>query len=140
MTDILGLLITVTVCAASAQDRDGAKGALLDLFMTTSRCRFVFADAGFAGQFVEWAQAVLHIIVESFVASRRTARGCRSYSRTPGGSDPAVEHAARRRQVGLITDHDADIGNIEDGQEILQGGQFLFRGRSRPYSDRAWSA
>ncbi len=64
VTDTLGLLITVTVCAASVQDRDGAKGALLGLLLTTSRCRFVFADAGFAGRLVEWAQAVLHIIVE----------------------------------------------------------------------------
>lgn len=32
VTDTLGLLITVTVCAASVQDRDGAKGALLGLY------------------------------------------------------------------------------------------------------------
>src|SRR3954462_15552341 len=64
VTDTLGLLITVTVCAASVQDRDGAKGALLGLFGTPGRCRFVFADAGFAGRFVEWAQQVLHTIVE----------------------------------------------------------------------------
>ncbi|WP_433467822.1 hypothetical protein [Spirillospora sp. CA-128828] len=29
VTDTLGLLITVTVCAAGVQDHDGAKGALL---------------------------------------------------------------------------------------------------------------
>jgi hypothetical protein len=34
ITDTLGLLLTVTVCAASVQDRDGAKGALLGLFLT----------------------------------------------------------------------------------------------------------
>src|SRR3954467_6711798 len=56
ITDTLGLLITITVCAASVQDRDGAKSALLGLFLTTSRCRFVFADAGFAGRLIEWAQ------------------------------------------------------------------------------------
>src|SRR4051794_29533774 len=64
ITDTLGLLITVTVCAASVQDRDGAKSALLGLFLTTSRCRFVFADAGFAGRLIEWAQRVLRVIVE----------------------------------------------------------------------------
>jgi hypothetical protein len=63
VTDTLGLLITVTVCAASVQDRDGAKGALLGLFLTATRCRFVFADAGFAGRLIEWAKAVLHTIV-----------------------------------------------------------------------------
>jgi hypothetical protein len=49
VTDTLGLLITVTVCAARVQDRDGAKGALLGLYLTAPTCRFVFADAGFAG-------------------------------------------------------------------------------------------
>lgn len=64
VTDTLGLLITVTGCAASVQDRDGARGALLGTFLTTDRCRFVFANAGFAGRLVEWAQQVLHTIVE----------------------------------------------------------------------------
>lgn len=54
ITDTLGLLLTVTMCAASVQDRDGAKGALLGLYLTMPRCRFVFADAGFAGRLVLW--------------------------------------------------------------------------------------
>jgi transposase len=63
VTDTLGLLITVTVRAASVQDRDGAKSALLGMFLTASRCRFIFADAAFAGRFVEWARDVLRTIV-----------------------------------------------------------------------------
>jgi transposase len=59
VTDTLGMLITVTVCAASIQDRDGAKSALLGLYLTSPRCRFVFADAGFAGRLLDWAQATL---------------------------------------------------------------------------------
>jgi hypothetical protein len=43
----MGLLITVMVCAASVQDRDGAKSALLGSYLSARRCRFVFADAGF---------------------------------------------------------------------------------------------
>jgi transposase len=63
VTDTLGLLITLTVCAASVQDRDGAKGALLGFYLTSSRCRYVFADAGFAGRLVEWAGRVLRTTV-----------------------------------------------------------------------------
>ncbi|WP_165977559.1 IS5 family transposase [Nonomuraea diastatica] len=48
ITDTAGLLITVTVLAASWQDRDGAKTALLGAYLTTP-IRYVFADQGFAG-------------------------------------------------------------------------------------------
>lgn len=50
VTDTLGLLIVVMVCAASVQDRDGAKQSLLSLYFAAP-VRFVFADGGFAGQF-----------------------------------------------------------------------------------------
>jgi transposase len=63
VTDTMGSLITVMVCAASVQDRDGAKSALLGKYLSAVRCRFVFADAGFAGQLVEWAARVLDVIV-----------------------------------------------------------------------------
>ncbi|MFI7123865.1 transposase [Amycolatopsis sp. NPDC049868] len=36
-TDTLGLLLTVMVCSASVQDRDGAKSILLDLYLRTPR-------------------------------------------------------------------------------------------------------
>jgi hypothetical protein len=41
VTDTLGLLITVSVVAASVQDRDGAKFALLSAYLATP-IRFVF--------------------------------------------------------------------------------------------------
>ncbi|SCF50139.1 transposase, IS4 family [Micromonospora matsumotoense] len=43
VTDTLGLLVTVWVLAASWQDRDGAKGALLATYVATP-IRHVFAD------------------------------------------------------------------------------------------------
>jgi transposase len=52
------------VCAASVQDRDGAKSALLGTYLSTRRCRFVFADAAFAGRLIEWATRVLGIMVD----------------------------------------------------------------------------
>jgi Transposase DDE domain len=65
VTDTLGLLLVVVVMAASCQDRDGAKSVLLDTRLRT-RARFVFADGGFAGRLLDWAQAklciTLHIV------------------------------------------------------------------------------
>ncbi|WP_433475383.1 IS5 family transposase [Spirillospora sp. CA-142024] len=63
VTDTLGLLITVTVCAAGVQDRDGAKGTLLGLYLASPTCRFVFADAGFAGRLVDWAAQTLRTTI-----------------------------------------------------------------------------
>ena len=63
VTDTLGLLITVTVCAASVQDRDGAKPTLLGLYLTAPTCRFIFADGGFAGRLLDWAATTLHTTI-----------------------------------------------------------------------------
>lgn len=59
VTDTLGLLVAVWVLAASCQDRDGGKGALLAAYAATP-IRYVFADQGFAGQLVDWAKAHLN--------------------------------------------------------------------------------
>jgi transposase len=58
VTDTLGLLLVVVVLTASVQDRDGAKPVLLVTYLRT-RVRFVFADGGFAGRLLDWAQHVL---------------------------------------------------------------------------------
>ena len=58
VTDTLGLLLTVVVLTAGVQDRDGAKPVLLETRLHT-RVRFVFADGGFAGRLLDWAQTLL---------------------------------------------------------------------------------
>ncbi|MFF0371643.1 IS5 family transposase [Micromonospora sp. NPDC005087] len=63
VTDTAGLLLTVTVLAASWQDRDGAKTALLSAYMATP-IRHVFADQGFAGRLVDWARDILRTTLE----------------------------------------------------------------------------
>src|SRR3954466_11631610 len=55
VTDTLGLLLTVVVLSAAVQDRDGAKPALLQAYLLRP-VRFVFADGGFAGRLLDWAQ------------------------------------------------------------------------------------
>ncbi|MGN9914696.1 transposase [Phytohabitans sp. LJ34] len=53
VTDTLGLLVTVWVLAASWQDRDGAKGALVAATLAAPSMRHIFADQGFAGRLVD---------------------------------------------------------------------------------------
>lgn len=125
VTDTLGLLITVTVCAAGVQDRDGAKGTLLGLVLTTPGCRLVFADAGFAGRLVEWAQRALRVIVEivrkpagqkgfqvqprRWVVERTLAwltahrRLVRDYERHPATSEAMIRWAAINTMVRRLT-------------------------------------
>jgi transposase len=64
MTDTDGRLLAVEVHAADVQDRDGAKGVL-----KRSRPRFpfvekVYADGGYAGRLVQWAQDQTHVALE----------------------------------------------------------------------------
>ena len=57
LVDSLGLLWGVLVTAASVQDRDGAK-TLLDLVLRgLRRLQVIWADGGYAGQWVEWVKA-----------------------------------------------------------------------------------
>ena len=115
VTDTLGLLLVVVVLTASVQDRDGAKPVLLDTYLRT-RVRFVFADGGFAGRLLEWAQHVLattlHIVRKPAdprgfaVIPRRWAversfawltahrRLARDYERHPAVSEAMIRWAA----------------------------------------------
>jgi transposase len=79
VTDTLGLLLVVVVCAASMQDRDGAKPVLLDCYLRT-RVRFVFADGGVAGRLLDWATHFLQTaiqVVRKPADQRGFACGCR---------------------------------------------------------------
>jgi transposase len=115
VTDTLGLLLTVVVCAASMQDRDGAKPALLQAYLA-SPVRFVFADAAFAGRLLEWAarflRTTIHVVrkpagQQGFaVIPRRWAvertlawltahrRLARDYERDPATSEAMIRWAA----------------------------------------------
>jgi putative transposase len=58
VVDTLGLLLAVVVHAANIQDRDGAKLVLAKLVGRFPRLKLIWADAGYAGQLVEWVQAL----------------------------------------------------------------------------------
>ena len=84
VTDTAGLLITVAVLAASWQDRDGGKTALLGLYLT-SPLRHVFADQRFAGRFVDWAATTLKTTIE-------IVRKLVSSTPPGGGENPGMAH------------------------------------------------
>jgi transposase len=62
-TDCLGLLLMVTVTAASMQDRDGAHRLLALLRERFSTITLVWADGGYAGRLATWATTVLRLAV-----------------------------------------------------------------------------
>ncbi|MEV0713139.1 IS5 family transposase [Asanoa sp. NPDC050611] len=124
VTETAGLLIAVAVLAASWQDPDGGKTALLGMYLR-SPVRHVFADQGFAGRFVDWARDTLKTTVEivrkpadqqgfavhprrwvvegtlaRLTAHRRVAR---DYERHPEASEAVIRWAAINGMLGRIT-------------------------------------
>lgn len=124
VTDTLGLLVTVSVVAASWQDRDGAKAALLGAYMATP-IRHVFADQGFAGRLVDWTRDILRTRLEivrkpadqrgfavhprRWVVERTLAwlticrRLARDYERHPAVSEALIRWAAIAGMTRRIT-------------------------------------
>lgn len=62
--DTLGLVLAVVVHAADIQDRDGAKLVLEQIRTQRPRLKCVWADAGYAGEFVEWVKTTCGWIVD----------------------------------------------------------------------------
>ena len=79
VTDTLGVLIVVCLMAASIQDRDGAKTALLSMFHTVG-VRFVLTDGGFAGALVDWCHRILATTLEIV----RKPAGPKGFALIPG--------------------------------------------------------
>jgi transposase len=61
--DTGGLLLAVVVTIAGIQDRDGAVRLLAALRARFSTIALIWADGGYAGRLVSWAQAVLAVTV-----------------------------------------------------------------------------
>jgi transposase len=64
VTDTVGLLLVITVTAASVQDRDGGRDVLKRLHQAQPGVRHVFADGGYAGRLVAVAKSAWAITVE----------------------------------------------------------------------------
>jgi transposase len=125
VTDTLGLLLVVLVCAADVQDRDGGRRVLNRLTDHRRLVRHVFADGGFAGRLVDWAAQILRLTVEVVrktdgqrgfaVLPRRWAvertlawitahrRLARDYERHPANSEAMIRWAAINTMVRRIT-------------------------------------
>jgi transposase len=62
--DVMGLLLTVLVTAASVQDRDAARPLLWNLRRAFPQVKLAWADGGYAGQLVTWAKARLCLTLQ----------------------------------------------------------------------------
>ena len=60
----MGLLLAVIITAASVQDRDGARTVLERLRFTMPSVVLVWADGGYAGKLIGWAERLLRVTVE----------------------------------------------------------------------------
>jgi putative transposase len=54
--DVLGLILGVVVHAADIQDRDGAKLVLRKIRGLFPRLKIIWADGGYAGKLIGWAE------------------------------------------------------------------------------------
>ena len=54
--DTIGLLLTVLITAAGVQDRDAARPLLWNLRSAFPSVRLTWADGGYAGKLVTWAE------------------------------------------------------------------------------------
>ncbi|MET9915399.1 IS5 family transposase [Streptomyces sp. NPDC006476] len=64
VVDCLGLVLAVTVSAASVQDRDAAVPLLERLRRQYFSVRLIWADGGYAGSLVGWAREKLRLTLE----------------------------------------------------------------------------
>lgn len=62
--DTLGLILAVVVHAASIQDRDGGKEVLRKMVGCFGRLKLIWADGGYAGEFVKQAKWVFGRVIE----------------------------------------------------------------------------
>jgi transposase len=62
--DVLGLLLTVLVTAASVQDRDAARPLLWNLRRAFPSIKLAWADGGYAGKLVTWAKTRLRLTLQ----------------------------------------------------------------------------
>jgi transposase len=62
--DVLGLLLTVLVTAASVQDRDAARPLLWNLRRAFPSVKLAWADGGYAGKLVTWAKTRLRLTLQ----------------------------------------------------------------------------
>ncbi|MGH8967582.1 MAG: IS5 family transposase, partial [Actinomycetes bacterium] len=121
VTDTLGLLVVVLVTSAALQDRDGGRLVLGRAKMTMPSIVLVWADGGYAGKLLAFAQHHLRIVVEivkrtdkrprfevlprRWVIERtnswlmRTRRLARDYERLPEHSEAMVKWT----MIGLMT-------------------------------------
>src|SRR3954462_11350875 len=115
--DTTGLLLAVVVTVAGIQDRDGACRLLAALRARFSTITLIWADGGYAGRLVTWAQAVLaftvtivkrtddlagfQVIPRRWVVER-TLAWISKHRRCVRDYEPLPEHSEAMVQIAMI--------------------------------------
>ena len=79
VVDTMGMVLAVVVHPADIQDRDGARLAVSKLQGRFSRLRLIWADAGYAGQLVDWIRTSAGYVLKVV----RRPRGSRHFEVLP---------------------------------------------------------
>src|SRR5690606_26813637 len=64
VVDTLGMILALDVQAADVQDRDGGEEVLAQMSGCFQRLEKIWADGGYAGEFVKVARQVFHRVIE----------------------------------------------------------------------------
>jgi transposase len=64
VVDTLGLILAVVVHGADVQDRDGGEEVLMRMIGRFGRLKKIWADGGYAGEFVEDARRLFGRVIE----------------------------------------------------------------------------
>ncbi|WP_420706472.1 transposase [Streptomyces sp. MspMP-M5] len=113
ITDCLGLLLMVLVCAADVTDRQAAHVMLPRLRSRFRTITLVWADGGYTGRLVTWVKEKLHD-----GQAKRRREGVRGAAQTLGGGENAgVADAFAPSGAGL-----RDVARQQRGVHLLLGG------------------
>lgn len=138
VTDTLGLLLAVTITAASVQDRDGAHEAIAQACAKHKTIELLYADTGYAGKCAERIRHDNEIEVEIV---RRLGAGqwddaqLSLFTRAQSGGFVILPkrwviertHAWNERHRRLVMHHDRSIGNATAWVWLAQARLLLRR-------------
>lgn len=65
LTDVLGLIIAVTVHSAAIQDREGAKSVIEKAFARFPGIQLILADGGYTGRLILWVKEIFGRLLET---------------------------------------------------------------------------
>lgn len=123
IVDTVGLLLMVVITAASVQDRDGARLVTEKMRAAFPGVELMWADGGYAGKFVEWAQQLFGLVVEIV----RKLEGQRGFAVLPRRWVVERTFAWITKCRRLVLDYERRIDHAESMVQLAMIGLMLRR-------------